>query len=227
MAPVLLLSLWACGQPSATSMGDATVGGGDGDVTTGDVEVVSPGPPVPEPPSMSPPTSHPIGADGRSEAFQVTLPTDHDVLGILVEPSPPWERPDLCFQLEEVTTDAGETWVPAASAPEEWGRTCGDCDQRVFLTWGSGFYLFPNGAEPLSPGTRIHGRVALRDCLSRLPVSEAVDGPLPPTVDVSWASWKEPPEDAPLYLPVHLVVASALLEDAQPSPVMPAVQYAT
>jgi len=156
-----------------------------------------------------------MGEDGRSDVFTVTLPEGHGVLGVLVEPNTPGERSDLCFQLEEVTTAAGATWVPRASGPSEWGQTCGDCTQRVFLSYGAGLYVFPNGAEPLAAGEEVSGRVALRDCLSWLPVSEAVDGPLPEAVSVSWASWPEPVEAEPLALHVHLIVASdALASDA-------------
>lgn len=214
LALLTALGTWACGGEAGESP-IAPDGSAHGDTPlSARAEIGEDAPHITAPPLMTSLGSVPIGEDGRSDLFTVALPLDHGVLGVLVEPTDPTERPDLCFQLEEVTTAAGATWVPKASGPAEWGRTCGECTQRVFLSYGAGLYVFPNGAESLAGGEQISARVALRDCLSQLPVSEAVDGPLPEAVSVSWASWPEPDEAEQLALRIHLVVGADTAPDA-------------
>ena len=144
------------------------------------------GPTVPEPEEVSLEIigTVPVDSDGISGPWSWSTPMGAGSFVIRVR-APDEEHQDrLCYTLVDVEVD-GESWVGPGETAEDWGSTCQDCAQRVQLGHGYGFFSLPNNGDVLDAGpVEVSGRVALRDCETRLPVDAAIDGALPEGVEV-------------------------------------------
>ncbi|MEC9072756.1 MAG: hypothetical protein VX938_10270, partial [Myxococcota bacterium] len=149
-----------------------------------------------------------LGPQGVSNPWTWTAPDGTGSFVIRARAPETQHQDRLCYTLVDVNV-GGETWVGPGDSPEDWGATCLSCAHRVQLGHGSGLFSFPNSGEALPPGpVEVTGKVALRDCASRLPVDSAVDGALPESVIVEVGSLLTPREDAVGELPVALMFAS-------------------
>lgn len=150
----------------------------------------------------------PLDSQGVSSPWSWTTPGGAGSFVIRVRAPEEQHQDRLCYTLVDVAV-AGEIWVGSGETAEDWGSTCQDCIQRVQLGHGYGFFSLPNngdvlGAEPVE----VSGRVALRDCETRLPVDAAIDGALPEEVNVEASSAPTPREDAVGEVSIALAVAS-------------------
>lgn len=131
-----------------------------------------------------------IDEQGRSQPFEALLGDDTSAFALRVT-APPGTNAEVCFQLEQVVTEAGEEWVPAADTSEQWGPYCRGCSQRVHVQPGFGLFVFPNNGAPLDATSSLTARISLRHCSTLVPASASLLE-LPSHVRVELAHWTAP-----------------------------------
>ena len=165
-----------------------------------------------DPAPFSPVGEFSLGPDGRTAPIEVA--PANDALAFVLRVSAGAETPaysDICYQLENMITDAGDVWVGPADAPTDWGLYCTDCTHRVAIGRGYALFSFPNDGLPLPDVGQLSFVVSVRECLTRLP-ADVVAGTeleleLPSAVHVDILGHTPPPLDSVGRLRVQPVVA--------------------
>jgi hypothetical protein len=174
---------------------------------TDGADACSPPPPAAWP-AFTPVATVPVAADGRTAP--VVVPVAPGAAHLLVRVSAGAEtarHADVCYQLSEVVTSTGQSWVPALP-PGAAG--CPGCVQRVTPGRGYGLFTFPNDGSALPDIASLSLRVDLLECVTRLPAPLVVGTDLavrlPAAVVVETAALPAPPDDAPGTLALRLHV---------------------
>jgi len=171
--------------------------------------------------------TYPVGNDGRSELITLKVASSTELIAIRSTWPEGQSHPNFCFQLEEVRADGTEQWVGKTTVSSENHTTCSECLHRVYMQAGSGAFLFPNNGQSLPELSSLTFKVVLRDCLTALPVSADVDGPIPAHVVVETGTLKNKPAAAGKRLSVAIVNASnSSITPEFMDVVMPLVQQA-
>ncbi|MGK3960035.1 hypothetical protein WMF38_44170 [Sorangium sp. So ce118] len=126
----------------------------------------------------------PVSADGTTPHVKIPLGRGHGKLVVRTRfIDEPADTPP-CFQIDDVIDADGQVWVPPAETHADWGDYCTSCAQRVSVGHGYGLFAFPNDGSPLPAADFVSLRVALRNCVTKLPLDPAFDGAPPPSVRV-------------------------------------------
>jgi len=147
-----------------------------------------------------------LESDGRTRPWSVELPRGTRAFGVRSSISDPALSGNACFQLEEVTVQGDQTWVGQATT-DDYGDYCVACPERVAVGAGYGFHVLPSGADDSLELRLVQLRVALRDCVTQTPLSAAAAGV--ERLQLEDTAWLPAAPDAPLELPVSIVIASA------------------
>lgn len=130
----------------------------------------------------------------------------------------------VCYQIDSVTDSDGGTWVPPAAGQIDWGPHCLSCAQRVSVGHGYGLFVFSNNGDPLPQASSVTLRVTLRDCATRLPLSDLSSAVAPASVRVeSFRTPELPSPEAAGRLSLFLAFAEGTQfssEDVEASPLL-------
>jgi hypothetical protein len=139
-----------------------------------------------------------------TQPLRFALSTPARVFGLRVYP-PDWRGALTCLALRDVEINAAHTWVgPEAAA--NGGDFCSDCEQRVSIASGYGWFVLPSAAEASLSIRSVSARLSLQDCLTLTAQHRTADSPSELTVELT--SWSLPAPSAKLRLPLAVVVAS-------------------
>lgn len=150
-------------------------------------------------------TSLALEPDGRSAPWTFELPDGARVFAVRSSLADAAQSAGTCFQLEEVAVQGGGAWVGAATS-EDFGDYCLRCRERVAVGAGYGLSVLPSGPDDALVLRDVTLRVALRDCATLTPLAAAEAGT--DRVQAEQTSWRLPPVEQHLSLPVAVVVAS-------------------
>ncbi|MCB9730191.1 MAG: hypothetical protein H6744_12860 [Deltaproteobacteria bacterium] len=202
--------------------GDGELGGDDGE--DGDAELV-PGDLLEDRQGFHAVARVPLSPSGVSEPLPIAVDAGSGAAFLRVSARDAVAR---CFQLDEVLTGEGVSWISDASISSDYGAVCHQCLQRASVGQGFGVFQLPNDGSGALGTSTLEVRVSERDCATSLPLSLAPDAATPAeTVDVELREVEpRPAAGEPLVLPVRVVVSSASQFDADAAEMDPVLSEA-
>jgi hypothetical protein len=145
-----------------------------------------------------------VETTGTTQSLRFALSTPARVFGLRAY-APDWSGAPPCPALRDVMINDAEAWVGPDDAANS-GDFCTDCEQRVSIGSGYGWWILPSAAEAALLISSVSARLSLYDCLTLTAQGRAVDSPA--ELELELRSWSPPAPSATLQLPLAVVLAS-------------------